>query len=101
MAILDVAVPHSLSQEEALRRIKKILESLKRDHSDMINDLSETWDGFIGTFSFSVKGRRLSGTLTVTPYQIRLMSKKLPFGSGLFIGRAEQMIRQKAEEILA
>src|SRR6478735_8744449 len=58
---LDFSIPHKLTQEEALKRIKHLLSDAKRDHSDKIDKLEEHWEGNKGTFSFSAKGYDISG----------------------------------------
>ena len=41
MANLDVVIPHNLTQDEAIERIKKLLGEIKRKHGDRISDLKE------------------------------------------------------------
>jgi hypothetical protein len=100
MPSLDLSIPHQLSQEEALRRIKNLLSDAKRDHGDMIDKLEETWDDNTGHFSFSAKGYDVSGSLEVLPNSIELTSK-VPFAVSLFKGMITSMITQKAKELLS
>ncbi|MCW3088039.1 MAG: hypothetical protein JWQ78_1425, partial [Sediminibacterium sp.] len=85
---------------EALKRIKTLLSETKKEHGDKISDLSETWNGDTGDFSFSAKGFDISGTLTVTDADIKLRGK-LPFAVSLFKGTITKMINEKASELLA
>jgi Putative polyhydroxyalkanoic acid system protein (PHA_gran_rgn) len=100
MPSLDISIPHQLSQDEALNRIKRLLSEAKRDHGDKITELQESWDGNTGTFSFSAKGYDVSGSLEVHPNTIELRSK-VPFAVSLFKGVITSMITQKAKELLA
>jgi hypothetical protein len=100
MPSLDLTIPHKLTQEEALKRIKRLLTEAKRDHSDKIDKLEEHWEGNKGTFSFSAKGYDVSGELIVHPNSIELNSK-VPFAVSLFKGAISSMITKKANELLA
>jgi hypothetical protein len=100
MPSLDLSIPHELSQEEALARIKRLLSEAKRDHADKITNLQESWQGNTGTFSFSAQGYDVSGNLVVHQNTIELTSK-VPFAVSLFKGVISSMITQKAKELLA
>jgi hypothetical protein len=100
MPSLDITIPHQLSQEEALNRIKNLLSDAKRDHGDKISNLQESWEGNTGTFSFSAKGYDVSGNLVVQPDSIELTSQ-VPFAISLFKGMITSMITQKAKELLS
>ena len=95
-----MTIPHSLPQEKALERIKKLLSETKRDHGDKIQDLRENWSGNEGVFSFTAQGYAISGTLIVKPSSIEL-NGKIPFAVSLFKGRITKMIDEKAAELLA
>ena len=100
MPSLDLSIPHELSQEEALNRIKRLWTDTKRDHSDKISDLKENWEGNKGTFSFNAKGYDISGDLIVQPNSIEIHSQ-VPFAVSLFKGMIANMVQQKAKELLA
>ena len=100
MPSLDFSIPHKLTQEEALKRIKHLLSDAKRDHSDKIDKLEEHWEGNKGTFSFSAKGYDISGELIVQPDSIEIHSK-VPFALTLFKGMITGMITNKATELLS
>lgn len=100
MPKLNMVVPHRLSQDEALKRIKTLLEGVKTQFADKISDLHEQWNGNIGTFSFSAVGFSVSGTLIVKASEIEL-SGNLPFAATFFRGKIEATIRGRAETLLA
>jgi Putative polyhydroxyalkanoic acid system protein (PHA_gran_rgn) len=100
MSSLDFSIPHKLTQEEALKRIKNLLNDAKRDHANLISNLQENWEGNKGTFSFSAKGYDVSGELIVHPNSIDIHSK-VPFALTLFKGMITGMITQKANELLS
>lgn len=100
MPKLNMSVPHRLPQDEALNRIKRLLGQVKQQYADKISDLREDWEDNIGTFSFSAMGFSVLGTLNVTPSAVELTGN-LPFAAGLFKGKIEQTIRERAAELLA
>jgi len=100
MPKLNMVVPHRLSQDEALRRIKGLLGEVKTQFTDKISDLREEWRGNTGEFSFSAMGFSVSGTLAVNPSEVKL-SANLPFAAMFFKGRIESTIRERAEALLA
>lgn len=100
MSDLKLNIPHKLSTEEALGRIKNLLSTLKKDHQDLIDKSEENWVGNTGNFSFSVKGFDLSGIIDVNPSSVDI-NAKLPFAVSLFKGKISQVITDKAKELLA
>jgi len=100
MANLNVSVPHKLSQDEALRRIKNLLKEVEMKFSDKISDLHERWDGNTGTFSFEVMGSSVSGALTVKGDKVEI-SGTIPFVMTFFRRKIEVAIKERAESILA
>ena len=100
MPKINVSVPHSLTQAEAVRRIRNLLADVKTQFADKISDLHEEWDGNMGKFNFSAMGLPVSGMLTVTPSQVEL-SGNLPFAAMLFKGKIESTIKDRAESLLA
>ena len=100
MAKLNIVVPHHLTQDEAVGRIKKLLGEVKSQFADKISELHEEWNGSIGKFSFSAMGFSISGTLAVKPSSVEL-SGDLPFMASFFKSDIESTIRERAETLLA
>lgn len=100
MPQLHMSLPHQLSQPEAMQRIKGLLESLRAENLDRINDLREEWSENVGTFSFSAMGFPVSGTLAVGPTDVQL-SGELPLAATFFKSKIESTIRERAAELLA
>jgi hypothetical protein len=97
---LNMDVPHGLSQEEATKRIQNLLNGVKSQFADQINDLDENWDDNIGEFSFSVAGMPVSGKLTVNPSDVNITGN-LPFAAMFFKDKIESTIRNEADTLLA
>jgi hypothetical protein len=99
MPSLQMTIPHTLPQAEALKRIKTLLTDTAREHSDKIQNLTENWTGNEGTFSFKAMGYDISGTLTVTPATVEL-NGTIPFAVSLFKGKITSLINEKADALL-
>ena len=100
MPKLTVVVTHNLAQDEAIKRIKNLLNDVKKQFIDKIKDLYEEWDGHESNFGFTVVGFSVSGILTVTDSQVEL-SGNLPFAAMLFKDKIESTIRDHAEALLS
>jgi hypothetical protein len=99
MAKIYIEVKHKLTQAEALKRIKKLLKEVKAEHGDNISELKEEWKGNNGDFSFKVLKYNISGTLEVTEKYAEL-NAEIPWSLGLFKGKIEKMIKERARELL-
>src|SRR5437867_3554115 len=100
MSSLSLKIPHSLSKEEALSRIKNLIGNMKEEHKSTISNVQETWDGEKGNFSFSAQGFALSGDIKVNDSEIEIHSQ-LPFAVSLFKSQIASMITNKAKELLS
>ena len=100
MPKMNVVVPHRLSQEEALSRVRGLLADLTRQYGGQISDLRERWSDGRGEYSFRAMGFNVSGTLDVRPAEVELVGD-LPFAAMPFKGRIEDAIRREAERLLA
>lgn len=99
MAKMTIRVPHALLQDAAVARAKEILGDVQREHGDMVSNVSEKWDGNTCSFSLSVMGNDIEGTIVVGDSDLNL-SAKVPFMATFFKGRIEQEIRKVAEDRL-
>lgn len=100
MPALNMAVPHRLTQDEALTRVKTLLGEVKAQFADKVTNLREDWSGNVGTFSFKASGFAVSGTLTVNASEVKL-DGSLPFAAAMFKGKIVNTLRERAETLLA
>lgn len=101
MPKLNIEFPHTLPQDEALRRVKGLLEDVRTRNAGEISDLCEDWNGSTDTFSVSTAlGFSASGTIRVTETAVGV-TLDLPFMALMVKGRIETVIRDRAEAILA
>ena len=99
MPKLNIIVSHGLTQDEAVTRIKKLLNEVKTQFADKISDLHEEWDGNLGRFIFSAMGFPVSGTLIVKASQVEIAGI-LPPAALLFKGKIASTIKDRAETLL-
>ena len=100
MPKLNMTIPHQLSQDEALKRIQSLFGDIKNQFADRVSNLREEWKEYTGTFSFSVMGFSVSGTMSVNPSEVEL-SGKLPLAATLLKGKIESTIKERAKTLLA
>jgi hypothetical protein len=99
MAKLNMLIPHNLSQDEAMKRIKKDLDNLKIQFADEISDLQENWNGNTCEGHLSVKGFSVSGAMVIKPSEIEIAGN-LPFFAIPFKGKIESTIRERFKQLL-
>ena len=100
MSALNINIPHNLSKEEALTRIKGLLQQVRDEQANIVTNVKEDWQGDKGTFSFSAMGFDLSGDMQVTDKNVDI-NTALPFAVALFKGRIKEIITEKATQLLA
>ncbi len=100
MSSLNIKVPHHLTQDEALARIKSLFVRIRQEQKDKISDVKEEWEGNTGSFQFKSFGQNLAGVIDVNASDVEINSK-LPLTLSLFKGKIEEVIRDKAKELLA
>jgi len=69
-------------------------------YADKIDDLSDSWDGYVGAFEVSGMGQKASGTAAVNSSDVTVQIR-LPFAVSLFKSKIESGIRDTLTKILA
>lgn len=100
MPNLKIVIPHNLSKEEVLKRIKNFLLELTSRHSDKISDLQESWSEYTCIFNFLIKGLKVNGSLIVEDKFI-LIKGKIPLIAELYKNQIENIIRHQVDSILS
>ena len=100
MSKLSLSIPHTLTQEEALSRVKQMLSRIQEEQKGTVTNVQENWNGNNGSFSFTAKGFTIAGTIQVKENEVQLESD-LPFAVALFKGQIASMITEKAKALLA
>ena len=100
MPNVKVSVPFQIQQDEALNRVKARLTEIKSQYGNMVSNLTENWNGYVGTFSGSARGFSVSGTVTVDP-SVATVEFGLPLAAVIFRGKIEAAIRDELTILLA
>jgi hypothetical protein len=100
MPRFEVSVPHELDQKEALSRIRNTIEDLQSKFGNHVSDLRENWTKQGATYSFTVMGFSVSGTLDVSSSEVRVAGA-LPFAALPLKGRIESTVRENLQKMLA
>ena len=99
MPQMTITLPHGLSAEEALKRIKELLGKVKEEQGSQIGDLEEQWSDNSAKFSFKVKGFPVSGTMTVHGDRVELMGE-IPRGLSLHTDKIKYAILEQGSKLL-
>lgn len=99
MPSIHLQIPHQLPKEEALVRIRTLLQNVKHKFGDKVTDVQEEWDGDSGSFSFSIMGFDVSGKLNVSNSQVGL-DGKIPVAASLFKSKIKSVIMEEAQKVL-
>ena len=75
-----VSIPHKLGKDEATRRLKAGLGSVKNQYGQMLQVNEEIWSGDRLAFSITALKQNASGTIDVADDHVRL-EVTLPDGS--------------------
>jgi len=100
MPSIKVKIDHSLEQEEALVRIKKIFDKLKEDFKEKISDVNENWNGNTADFSFKIMGLLMKGKLSVSPEDV-VLNGTIPWTAVPFKGMIEAKVKEEAQQLLS
>lgn len=99
MSNIDIKIPHTIGQEEALKRIKNLMTNLKEAHANTIKNVNEKWSGQEGSFNFSTRGFQVSGKIYVGVDTVRINSR-LPFVLTFYKNAITKTIWAKGTELL-
>lgn len=101
MSELKIVVPHHLSREEVLPRIKGLLTDLKKQFADKIkiSKLREEWKGNQAKLSFLANESFISGNIMVDPSQVKIFIN-LPWVATLYKDKIEKIIKERATKLL-
>ena len=100
MPKIEMKIPHSLSQDEAMDRIRQVLGNVQQRFAGQVSEVQQDWTNNEGTFSFSVMNMPVSGRLTVNNNDVAL-DGKLPLAASLFQGKIKSIIMEEASKVLA
>ncbi len=100
MPRLAFDIPHSLGQDEALRRLKDRFAAAKAEHQDRVSNFREEWHDHTFSFGFDAMGMSVAGTVAVEQDRVALKAD-LPFAAVMLKGMIEQRLRQEVGGMLS
>lgn len=100
MPTLKISVPHSLSRQEALGRIKDLLSQVKAKFGDRVANLRENWTEDLGEFGCTIMGFDVSGAVRVEAGHVHIEGK-YPFAAIPFKTKIENTILERAKSLLS
>jgi hypothetical protein len=96
MPKINVTKSHQVPLEDAKARTRSLLEQFQAKNASIIDDVSWSPDGCVGT----AKGSMFKGTFKVTPSQI-VCDIDLSFMAAPFKGKVEAGLQKKLDELFA
>jgi putative polyhydroxyalkanoate system protein len=100
MPRLTIETSHALGRDEAQRRLKEKLSTLKETYRDQFSDLAEHWNGHSYSFDFKAAGMKIGGTATLGDSQVRLEAQ-VPLAVMMFKGMIQARVREELGSLLA
>ena len=99
MPRFSLKVPHALSQNEAVERLKSETKRFLGGDQSLVSDLNYDWEETAASFSFKVMGFNVDGTAAVQPADVDIRAN-IPLAAIMFKGTIESTLREKLAEIL-
>lgn len=100
MPKVNIAIPHSLGQEEATRRLQSRFHTVKDQFGGQISDLEEEWEPNGLRFGFRVMGLKISGSVASEAEAVQVAAT-LPMAAMMFKGTIEQQIQSELSKMLS
>ncbi len=99
MPKINVNVNHNLDKNEATKRIKELLNQMKTEYGNMVQNLEENWTDNMADFSFKAMGMSVTGSLKVDENAM-ILDGKIPLRALPFKKTIEDKISEEAHKLL-
>jgi hypothetical protein len=100
MPDFTMTVPHRLSRDEATTRIKSLLQAVKQQYADRIDEVREEWGPYSLRFGFKAMGHGISGVISVGWFQVKVEGE-IPHAAVPWQRTIENIIREQAQMLLS
>lgn len=97
---MKIEVEHHLSREEARQRIEELIEKLRVQYKDELQDLAVEWTDYRAHIRIQARGYSTAGNLSVTETTVEL-DFYLPFLLQVFGKKIRSLVEGRLEESLA
>jgi hypothetical protein len=99
MPQLSLDIPHVLSPDEAVQRLKEKFAAARTEYQNNVSEFKEQWRDHTFSYAFKVLGMAVSGTIAVEQTRVRLATD-LPLAAMFFKAAIEDRIRQEVGALL-
>jgi hypothetical protein len=96
---LAVTIPHSLTQDEARRRIQLRISQLRSEFGHKVGAVQEQWTDNHLVFEVQALGQHIHGRMEVEPQTIHL-EVDLPWMLALLGGRLQKEVQEEGRKLL-
>jgi hypothetical protein len=100
MPNISISIPHELTQEQAVDRIKRNLARARTEFSGQISSIEEHWNDNVGTLNIAAKGFTGSARVTVNPSDVTI-EMSVPAIAMMFRSKIEETLKTYVSRILA
>ena len=99
MPHLSLDIPHVLSPDEAVTRLKNKFAAARAEYQSNVSDFKEEWRDHTFSYAFKVLGMAVSGTIAVEEKWVHLATE-LPMAAMFFKAAIEDRIRKEVGALL-
>lgn len=100
MYSMHLLLPHALSQENAIYRIKALSDRLAHEHKNKITSLDQNWNGNQAEIKLKAMGMTFRGSIQVTARDISI-NLNLPLAAVLLKKQIKQEITKHLKNNLS
>ena len=100
MPKLSFSVPHTLTRDEAAKRLRDFLPRVREHYQGQVNNVEEDWQGDTLNYKFSTFGFNIKGQMAVADDQVQI-DQDLPLAAMMMKGKIEGAIREQLVKLLA
>jgi hypothetical protein len=94
-----VTIPHKLTKEEAIRRLKKGFGDVRSTFGEKFAVLTDDWNGDHLDFKASLLGQTTTGTVDVGEHSVRL-EVQLPWVLAMLANKAKAIVQKQGQRML-
>ncbi len=90
---------HGLTKQDAIQRLDAFLARMPQEYSGQLTEVEQAWHDDTLEFSFSARGMKLSGNMTVTDTAVTV-EMGLPLLARMFEGELQRRLNEGLDRAL-